>query len=62
MSDAGRANMGDLILDTNRFQSLFGEQPSNVDVSDNGALDSLTTNQSQLSFSFDLPVEMCSGM
>jgi hypothetical protein len=51
--DAWRANMGDLILDTNRFQSLFGEQPSNVDVSDNGALDGLTTNQSQLSFSFD---------
>jgi hypothetical protein len=51
--DAWRANMGDLILDTNRFQSLFGEPPSNVDVSDNGALDGLTTNQSQLSFSFD---------
>jgi hypothetical protein len=51
--DAWRANMGDLILDTNRFQSLFGEQPANVNVSDNSAVDGLTTNQTQLSYSFD---------
>jgi hypothetical protein len=51
--DAWRANMGDLILDASRFQSLFGEQPSNVNVSDNSAPDGLATNQSQLSYSFD---------
>src|SRR5258706_368229 len=45
--------MGDFILDTGRWQSLFSEQPSNVNVSDNGGLDGLTTNQSQLSYSFD---------
>lgn len=51
--NAWRANMGDLILDTNRFQELFGEQPSNVNVTNNGPIDSLASDQSQLSFSFD---------
>ena len=52
--DAWRANMGDLILDTSRFQNLFGVQPTNINTSDNGSLDNLKTNQSQLSYSFDL--------
>lgn len=51
--NAWRANMGDLILDTNRFQNLFGDQPSNINVGNNAALDSLVSDQSQLSFSFD---------
>jgi hypothetical protein len=51
--NAWRANMGDLILDTNRFQFLFGEQPSAVNVTNNGALDAFATDQSQLSYSFD---------
>lgn len=52
--DAWRSNMGDLILDTSRFQNLFGVQPTNINTSDNGSLDNLKTNQSQLSYSFDL--------
>ena len=51
--DAWRANMGDLILDNARFQSLFGQQPSNENTSNNGALDGLATDQSKLSYSFD---------
>jgi len=52
--DAWRDNMGDLILDTSRFQNLFGVQPTNINTSDNSSLDNLKTNQSQLSYSFDL--------
>ncbi len=51
--NAWRANMGDLILDTNRFQTLFGEQPSFINVTNNGGLDGLASDQSQLSYSFD---------
>jgi hypothetical protein len=51
--DAWRANMGDLILDTNRFQLLFAEQPSSINVTNNGPIDGLATDQSQLSYSFD---------
>jgi hypothetical protein len=51
--DAWRANMGDLILDNARFQRLFGETPTNENTSNNGPADSLTTDQSQLSYSFD---------
>jgi hypothetical protein len=51
--DAWRANMGDLILDQNRFLNIFDELPSNADVNDNHALDGLTTDQSKLSYSFD---------
>jgi hypothetical protein len=51
--NAWRANMGDLILDTNRFDLLFGEQPSFMNVGNNAALDGLATDQSQLSYSFD---------
>ena len=51
--NAWRANMGDLILDTNRFQNLFSEQPTNINTGNNGTLDSLSSDQSQLSYSFD---------
>jgi hypothetical protein len=51
--DAWRANMGDLIVDTTRFQQLFGEQPTNVNVADNAGLDGLPTRQDKLSYSFD---------
>jgi len=52
--DAWRANMGDLILDEERFQSLFGEKPADENI-DNppGTPDLLTSNQRQLSYSFD---------
>ena len=52
--DAWRANMGDLILDTDRFQTLFGEGPSAMNTT--GGLptpDGLATDQKQLSYSFD---------
>jgi hypothetical protein len=51
--NAWRANMGDLILDHARFQALFGEQPSFEDLTNNPALDGLTSDQTQLSYSFD---------
>ena len=51
--DAWRANMGDLIVDTNRFQLLFAEQPTKIDIGNNGPLDGLASDQSQLSYSFD---------
>jgi hypothetical protein len=52
--NAWRSNMGDLILDLSRFQKLFGAQPTNINVADNSAMDNLSTNQAQLSYSFDL--------
>lgn len=51
--DAWRANMGDLILDNARFRTLFGETPAFANVSDNAKSDSLSTDQTQLSYSFD---------
>lgn len=51
--NAWRANMGDLILDGTRFESLLGQPPTSVNVGNNGALDGLGTDQSQLSYSFD---------
>jgi hypothetical protein len=51
--DAWRANMGDLILDTARFSDLFNELPTNVNVGNNASADGLSTNQAQLSYSFD---------
>ncbi len=53
--NAWRANMGDLMLDAPRFQSIFGELPSNPAFGDNrDSLDGITSNQSKLSYSFDL--------
>ena len=51
--NAWRANMGDLILDNTRLQDMFGQAPSFENVSNNGAVDGLVTDQSQLSYSFD---------
>ncbi len=51
--NAWRANMGDLILDDARFINLFGEKPTFEDTAYNGAADSLATDQSKLSYSFD---------
>ncbi len=51
--NAWRDNMGDLILDTARFTNLVGTAPTNF-ANSSGAADSLATNQSQLSYSFDV--------
>jgi hypothetical protein len=51
--NAWRNNMGDLILDDDRFQSLFGEGPSFENTGNYSVWDGLTTDQSQLSYSFD---------
>jgi hypothetical protein len=52
--NAWRANMGDLIIDTARFKAIVGRDASNVNVQNNGAFDGLSTDQSQLSYSFDV--------
>jgi len=52
--DAWRANMGDLIIDSARFKAIVGTDATNVNVGNNAALDSLKTDQRQLSYSFDV--------
>jgi hypothetical protein len=52
--NAWRANMGDLIIDTVRFKAIVGTEATNVNVQNNGAYDGLGTDQSQLSYSFDV--------
>jgi hypothetical protein len=52
--NAWRANMGDLIIDTDRFQKIVGTAAGHINVQNNGALDGLGTDQSQLSYSFDV--------
>ena len=52
--NAWRANMGDLIFDNTRLLMLFGEAPDYENVGNNGTYDGLTTDQSKLSYSFDL--------
>lgn len=52
--DAWRANMGDLIIDTQRFKGIVGRDASHINVQNNAALDGLSTDQSQLSYSFDV--------
>jgi hypothetical protein len=55
-----RDNMGDLILDVPRFTALVGQPPARFDVANNpsspatAAADHVTTDQKQLSFSFDV--------
>ena len=51
---AWRANMGDLIIDTARFQRIVGQPAGHVDVQNNGPIDGLASDQSQLSYSFDV--------
>ncbi|NWJ41569.1 MAG: metallophosphoesterase [Geothrix sp.] len=52
--NAWRANMGDLIIDTARFKAIVGTEATNVNVQNNGVYDGLATDQSQLSYSFDV--------
>ena len=52
--NAWRANMGDLIIDTARFKSIVGTDATNINVQNNAAHDGLSTDQSQLSYSFDV--------
>jgi len=52
--NAWRANMGDLILDTARFKAIVGVDATHVNVGNNAAFDSLSSDQSQLSYSFDV--------
>lgn len=55
-----RDNMGDLVIDAPRFTSLVGVPPGNFTVANNpsapatAAADHVTTDQSQLSYSFDV--------
>lgn len=50
---AWRANMGDLIIDTARFKEIVGVEATHINVQNNGPVDGLSTDQSQLSYSFD---------
>jgi hypothetical protein len=52
--NAWRANMGDLIIDTERFRTIVGQNALNINVQNNAALDGLTSDQSMLSYSFDV--------
>ena len=54
--NAWRDNMGDLILDTDRFTKLVGTAASNFSTYTLPAIgtDGITTDQSQLSYSFDV--------
>jgi hypothetical protein len=52
--NAWRANMGDLIIDTARFKAIVGTDATHINVQDNRAFDGLLTDQSQLSYSFDV--------
>jgi hypothetical protein len=55
-----RDNMGDLIIDVPRFTALVGLAPGNFDLANNpaapatAAADHVTTDQKQLSYSFDV--------
>jgi hypothetical protein len=51
--NAWRDNMGDLILDNARFSKLVGTAPTNF-TNSSGLADGLTTDQAQLSYSFDV--------
>jgi hypothetical protein len=58
--NAWRANMGDLIIDRDRFPALVGQAAANFSgdlaaaVAYPGSADGLTTSQEQLSYSFDV--------
>jgi hypothetical protein len=52
--NAWRANMGDLIIDTQRFKAIVGQEAHHVNVQNHAAQDGLTSDQSQLSYSFDV--------
>lgn len=52
--NAWRDNMGDLLPDTSRFTKLVGSAPENISPTVPGVADGITTNQAQLSYSFDV--------
>jgi len=58
--NAWRANMGDLIIDSPRFSAIVGQAAANFTVNNNPCpaggpcVDGLSTDQSQLSYSFDV--------
>jgi hypothetical protein len=54
--DAWRANFGDLIVDTSRLNAVLpaGLSASNVSTTAPGSADGLSTDQSKLSYSFDV--------
>jgi hypothetical protein len=54
--DTWRANMGDIIMDTDRFKQIEGVDIQNWDVQDHPQIgaNNISTDQSQLSYSFDL--------
>jgi hypothetical protein len=52
--NAWRDNMGDLLPDISRFTTLVGTPPENMSSTNPGVADGIKTNQSQLSFSFDV--------
>ena len=58
--DAWRANMGDLIVDTRRFNAVTGFEASQVSGIDRatapGPAEGFTTDQSKLSYSFDVKI------
>ena len=49
-----RANMGDLIMDTQRFKTIVGIDARHINTQNNAAVDGLVSDQSQLSYSFDV--------
>jgi hypothetical protein len=51
---AWRANMGDLIIDSARFKAIVGTDATHVNIQNNAAFDGIGTDQSQLSYSFDV--------
>jgi len=54
--DAWRANMGDLIIDSARLNAVLpaGQTVSNISTTAPGSADGLNTDQSKLSYSFDV--------
>ena len=54
--DTWRANMGDIIMDTDRFKQIEGVDIQNWDVQNHPQIgaNNISTDQSQLSYSFDL--------
>lgn len=52
--NAWRANMGDLIIDATRFKAIVGKDATHVDVQNNASLDGFKSDQSQLTYSFDV--------
>jgi len=52
--DAWRDNMGDLIIDAGRFKSIVGQEATNINTQNNASADALASDQTQLSFSFDV--------